>query len=118
MDWLHGILNLTGLLLWVSWRAGTMPRSHPPRNLAGPTPRQGPIYQHSWIYLLVLLALLSGRAVFYNQFGPGLVWYSAPSTMLDVFHPHFKSDFASRTRWHTRYSASRTGCWRCTFVSR
>jgi uncharacterized protein YggT (Ycf19 family) len=90
MDWLHGILNLTGLLLWVSWRAGTMPRSQPPRNLAGPTPRQGPIYQHSWIYLLVLLALLSGRAVFYNQFGPGLDW-NPHLNLLHVFHP-FKSD--------------------------
>jgi len=90
MDWLHGILNLTGLLLWVSWRTGTMPRSQPPRNLAGPTPRQGPVYRRSWIYLLVLLALLGGRAIFYNQFGPGLNWYPHLN-LLDVFHP-FKSD--------------------------
>ncbi|HIG81354.1 MAG TPA: hypothetical protein EYQ62_06905 [Verrucomicrobiales bacterium] len=90
MDWLHGILNLAGLLLWISWRTGTMPRSQPPRNLAGPTPRQGPVYRHSWIYLLVLLALLGGRAVFYNQFGPGLDWYPHLN-LLDVFHP-FKSD--------------------------
>ena len=78
MDWLHGILNLTGLLLWVSWRAGTMPRSQPPRNLAGPTPRQGPIYQHSWIYLLVLLALLSGAR--------GILQSVRPGTGLDSLH--------------------------------
>lgn len=106
MDWLHGILNLTGLLLWVSWRAGTMPRSQPPRNLAGPTPRQGPIYQHSWIYLLVLLALLSGRAVFYNQFGPGLDWIPSMNMVFDS--PHFRSDFFPRA---LAYSILSFGRW-------
>jgi len=90
MDWLHGILNLAGLLLWVSWRTGTMPRSQPPRNLTGPTPGQGPVYRLSWVYLLVLLALLSGRAVFYNQFGPGLDWIPRLD-LLNVSHP-FRSD--------------------------
>ena len=49
MDWLHGILNLIGLLFWVLWRAGTMPRPKPANHIAGPAPRQGTIFKHSWV---------------------------------------------------------------------
>ena len=64
MDWLHGILNLIGLLFWVLWRAGTMPRPKPANHIAGPAPRQGTIFKHSWVYLLALVGLLVLRAVF------------------------------------------------------
>ena len=74
MDWLHGILNLIGLLFWVLWRAGTLLRPKPSNALAGPTPRPGKIFKHSWVYLIGLIVLLTLRAVFYNQFGPGLNW--------------------------------------------
>ena len=89
MDWLHGILNLIGLLFWVLWRAGTIPRSKPTNAIAGPTPRQGKIYKHSWVYLLGLIILLTLRAAFYNQFGPGLHWIP----YLEFIHeaPHFRS---------------------------
>ena len=90
MDWLHGILNLTGLLLWITWRAGTMPRPKPRNSFTGPTPSPGSIFKHSWIYLTALVALLGLRAVFYHQFGPGLDWIPQLN-LLNIFHP-FKSD--------------------------
>ena len=94
MDWLHGILNLAGLLLWITWRAGTMPRPKPRNSFAGPTPSPGPISKHSWIYLAALVALLGLRAVFYHQFGPGLDWI--PSLNLLNESPHFRSDLFPR----------------------
>ena len=94
MDWLHGILNLAGLLLWITWRAGTMPRPKPRNSITGPVPRPGPIFKHSWIYLAVLVVLLSLRAVFYHQFGPDLDWI--PSLNLINESPHFRSDLFPR----------------------
>ena len=90
MDWLHGILNLAGLLLWITWRAGTMPRPKPRNSVTGPMPRPGPISKHSWIYLVALVGLLGLRTVFYHQFGPGLDWIPRLN-LLDILHP-FKSD--------------------------
>ena len=94
MDWLHGILNLAGLLLWIIWRAGTMPRPKPRNSFTGPTPSPGSISKHSWIYLAALVALLGLRAVFYHQFGPGLNWI--PSLNLLNESPHFRSDLFPR----------------------
>ena len=94
MDWLHCILNLAGLLLWITWRAGTMPRPKPRNSFAGPTLSPGPISKHSWIYLAALIALLGLRAVFYHQFGPGLDWI--PSLNLLNESPHFRSDLFPR----------------------
>ena len=94
MDWLHGILNLAGLLLWITWRAGTMPRPKPRNSFTGPTLSPGPISKHSWIYLAALIALLGLRAVFYHQFGPGLDWI--PSLNLLNESPHFRSDLFPR----------------------
>ncbi len=94
MDWLHGILNLVGLLLWIIWRAGTMPRLKPRNSFAGPTPSPGPISKHSWIYLAALVALLGLRAIFYHQFGPGLDWI--PSLNLINESPYFRSDLFPR----------------------
>jgi len=94
MDWLHGILNLVGLLLWIIWRAGTMPRPKLQNSITGPVPRPGPIFKYSWIYLAVLVVLLGLRAVFYHQFGPGLDW--TPSLNLLNESPHFRSDLFPR----------------------
>ena len=106
MDWLHGILNLIGLLFWFLWRAGTMPRPKPTNAIAGPTPRQGKIFKHSWVYLLALVALLILRAIFYNQFGPGLDWI--PSLELLDEAPHFRSDYFPRS---LAYSILSFGRW-------
>ena len=63
MEWLHLILNLAALLLWIHWRAGTMPRPKPANSVIGPTPNPGPIFRHSWIFLVALLGLLGLRGV-------------------------------------------------------
>lgn len=94
MDWLHGILNLAGLLLWITWRAGTMPHPKPRNSFTGPAPQRGPIFKHSWIYLAALVALLGLRAIFYHQFGPGLDWI--PSLNLINESPHFFSELFPR----------------------
>ena len=105
MDWLHGILNLIGLLFWVLWRAGTLPRPKPSNAITGPTLRPGKIFKLSWIYLIGLTILLTFRAAFYNQFGPGLDWI--PS--LDLIHeaPHFRSDFFPRALAYSILSFAR-----------
>jgi uncharacterized protein YggT (Ycf19 family) len=94
MEWLHLILNLAALLLWIHWRAGTMPRPKPVNSVIGPTPNLGPVFRHSWFFLVALLVLLGLRAVFYNQFGPGLDW--VPSLNLIDQSPHFRSDYFPR----------------------
>ena len=105
MDWLHGILNLIGLLFWILWRAGTMPRPKPANAVAGPTPRQGTVFKHSWVYLLALAVLLVLRAIFYNQFGPGLDWI--PSLELLDEAPHFRSDYFPRALAYSVLSFAR-----------
>ena len=105
MDWLHGILNLIGLLFWVSWRAGTMPRPRLANSVAGPAPRQGPVFRHSWMYLLALVLLLLLRAVFYNQFGPGLDWIPSLNLLNEV--PFFRSDWFPRALAYSIISFAR-----------
>ena len=106
MEWLHLILNLAALLLWMHWRAGTMPRPKPANHMLGPAPKLGPVMRHSWVFLLGLLALLGLRAVFYNQFGPGLNW--VPSLELLNESPHFRSDHFNRA---LAYSVLSFGRW-------
>jgi uncharacterized protein YggT (Ycf19 family) len=105
MDWLHGILNLIGLLFWVLWRAGTMPRPKPANAVAGPTPRQGKTFKHSWVYLIALIILLTARSVFYHRFGPGLDWIPSLES-IDVA-PHFRSDFFQRALAYSTISFAR-----------
>ncbi len=114
MDWLHGILNLTGLLFWTLWRAGTMPRPKPANAITGPSPRQGTVFKRSWAYLLALIGLLIFRAIFYNQFGPGLDWI--PSLELIHETPHFRSDHFARSLAYsilsfTRWLSDLYFCW-------
>ncbi len=105
MDWLHGILNLIGLLFWVLWRAGTLSRPKPANHLVGPALRQGPVFKHSWIYLLALVGVLGLRAVFYNQFGPGLDWIPSLQLLHEV--PHFRSDYFPRALAYSVLSFAR-----------
>ena len=114
MDWLHGILNLIGLLFWILWRAGTMPRPKPANAITGPSPRQGTVFKRSWVYLLALAGLLIFRAIFYNQFGPGLDWI--PSLELIHETPHFRSDYFPRSLAYsvlsfTRWLSALYFCW-------
>ncbi|MDP7011878.1 MAG: hypothetical protein QF685_10895 [Verrucomicrobiota bacterium] len=83
-----------------------MPRPKPANAIAGPTPRIGPVFRHSWIFLVVLVTLLGLRAVFYHQFGPGLDWI--PSLDLLNESPHFRSDHFPRA---LAYSVLSFGRW-------
>ncbi len=83
-----------------------MPRPKPANAIAGATPRLGPVFRHSWIFLVALVTLLGLRAVFYHQFGPGLNW--VPSLDLLNESPHFRSDHFSRA---FAYSALSFGRW-------
>ena len=110
MDWLHGILNLIGLLFWILWRAGTMPRPKPANAITDPSVRQGTVFKRSWAYLLALIGLLIFRAIFYNQFGPGLDW--TPWLELLGEAPHFHSNYFQRT---LAYSVLSFGRWLSAF---
>ena len=103
MDWLHGILNLIGLLFWVLWRAGTMPRPKPANHIAGRR-RQGTIFKHRGCTWLVV----ARRAVF-HQFAPA--WTGSSFSVLHE-SPHFRSDF-SREPWPIPYWALCAGWGRC-----
>jgi hypothetical protein len=77
------ILNLAGILLWLSWRSM---RSDPldntrPATLIGTLRRAGPRRLKGWQLLVGLAALLALRAVLYRQIGPDADW----SPKLDLF---------------------------------
>ncbi|MGA3182120.1 MAG: hypothetical protein ABSF38_17420 [Verrucomicrobiota bacterium] len=94
MSLLDFILNVAGLLLWLNWRAAPpavrtpaqTPALSPSRRVTPPRARQ--------FYLLALLALLLGRAVFYWQAGPQLDWL--PGIPLGPIRLPFRSDFLGR----------------------
>ena len=77
------ILNLAGILLWLSWRSV---RSDPlvktrPATLVGTLRRAGPRRLKGWQLLVGLVALLLLRAVLYQQIGPEADW----TPKLDLF---------------------------------
>jgi uncharacterized protein YggT (Ycf19 family) len=70
------ILNLAGVLLWLSWRSV---RFDPlvktkPATLVGTLRRAGPRRMKAWQLLVGLAALLLLRAVLYRQIGPEADW--------------------------------------------
>lgn len=82
-----------------------MPRPKPANTIAGPTPRQGKTFKHSWVYLIALIILLTTRSVFYHRFGPGLDWI--PSLEFIDVAPHFRSDFFHRSLAYSTISFAR-----------
>jgi len=87
------ILNIAGLLLWLSWRAipwralaVTGPSAEPARPGGPPRPR--------WVYLIAILALLFLRALFYWQAGPQ--WHWVPRIPLGPIILSFRSDLFPR----------------------
>src|ERR1043166_1017808 len=90
------ILNLVGLLLWVTWRSGKFdPVTRPtPVTLAGTLKRAGPNISSRWLYLLALIGLLFFRAVLYWQVGPVVNW--TPKLELGAIAVSLRSDFFSR----------------------
>ena len=86
------ILNLAGVLVWLSWRSL---RFDPlvkttPATLVGTLRRAEPWRSKGWQYLAGLAALLVLRALLYRQIGPEAEW--RPGLNLCYFVPRFHSD--------------------------
>ena len=94
MSLIDFILNVAGLLLWLNWRAVPTPRVAPPGTTGLGLPRREDPPRARWRYLLGLLALLLGRAVFYWQAGSGLKW--DPGIRLSAIALLFRSDLPGR----------------------
>lgn len=96
MNVLDFILNLAALLLWLNWRASTMPEpaALPGKSLAATLRRAGGPRRADWGSLLLLAAILLIRAIFYWQIGRTLDW----TALLDaqVFTVAFSSHFLDR----------------------
>jgi uncharacterized protein YggT (Ycf19 family) len=90
------ILNLTGLLLWVSWRTlGFDPLlKASPATLTGTLRRAEPTSWKRWHVLATLAALLVVRAWLYWKIGPTVNWM--PSLRLGAIAILFRSDFFER----------------------
>jgi uncharacterized protein YggT (Ycf19 family) len=85
------ILNLAGLLLWLSWQAiGISAATRPtPLSLVYTLKRAEPIPPRRRTPLILLLVLLAGRSLVYWQLGPGTQWH--PLLNLGVVTLHFHS---------------------------
>ena len=90
------ILNLAGLLLWISWRAvpfDPMTRTKP-ATLPGTLRRAEPTRVRPWHFLIALVLLLLARAIFYWLIGPALEWTAG--IKLGAISISFRSDHFSR----------------------
>ena len=93
MSLIDFILNLAGLLLWVSWRYIPFDPINRirPATLTGTLRRAEPTRIRSWHFLAALVALLLVRAVFYWWIGGALDW--TPGLKLGAIAISFRSDF-------------------------
>jgi len=87
------ILNIVGVLLWLSWRSA---RYDPlgkasPATLVATLKRAEPRRLKGWPYLLGLLALLLIRAAAYKQLGPSVAW--TPKLDLGMVVLAFRNDW-------------------------
>ncbi len=76
MSLIDFILNLAGLLLWLSWRAVSLDplARRTPATLTGTLRRAEPRRLKRWHFLAALGALVLVRAWFYGQLGPAVNW--------------------------------------------
>jgi uncharacterized protein YggT (Ycf19 family) len=94
MSLIDFILNVAGLLLWLSWRAVPFPAATPPPAASLVFQRRTePPRGRAW-YLAALLALLLVRALFYWQAGSRLNWI--PGIPLSAISLLFRSDWPGR----------------------
>ena len=86
------ILNLTGLLLWLSWRSMSFDAlvKTSPASLVGALKRAAPARFRGWHFLAALGGLLLVRALLYWQIGPAADW--VPCLRLGVISIFFHSD--------------------------
>ncbi len=89
LDLVDFILNVAGLLLWLSWRSLRLDPFHRgvPATLSGTVRRAEPTRIKRWHFLLALGVLLVVRAFFYGQIGAAVNW--APKLDLTVVTPAF-----------------------------
>ncbi len=90
------LLNIAGLLLWVSWRYVPFDPINraKPATLTGTLRRAEPTRVRRWHFLAALLVLLGLRAVFYWWIGGALDW--APGIKLGAIAISFRSDLFGR----------------------
>ena len=93
MSLIDFILNLAGLLLWVSWRYVPFDPINKirPATLTGTLRRAEPARLKAWHFLAALLGLLLVRAIFYWWIGGALSW--TPGIKLGAIAISFRSDF-------------------------
>jgi uncharacterized protein YggT (Ycf19 family) len=92
MSLLDFILNLAGLLLWISWRNQPFDPIHRlrPATLTGTLRPAEPTHVKRWHFLAGLLALLCLRPLFYSWVGGALGWVA--SIDLGAVALSFRSD--------------------------
>jgi hypothetical protein len=90
------ILNLAGLLLWLSWRSARfdpLAQSRPASLIGNLKPTESPTWRN-WHFLAALAILLLMRSWLYWQIGSAVDW--TPSIGLGAIAVSFRSDFFSR----------------------
>jgi uncharacterized protein YggT (Ycf19 family) len=93
MSLIDFILNLAGLLLWVSWRYVPFDLANKirPATLTGTLRRAEPMRVRAWHFLAALVALVAVRALFYWWIGAAVNW--TPGVNLGAIGLSFRSDF-------------------------
>jgi uncharacterized protein YggT (Ycf19 family) len=104
MSLIDFILNLAGLLLWLSWRSVRLDPlgKRTPATLIGTLRRAEPRRWRRWHLLAALGGLLLLRALFYWQIGSAARWTGTLN--LSVITLSFRSDFFARMLWFSIFS--------------
>ena len=98
MEWLHLILNLIALLLWVHWRNVPTPTVSTKNNGLGPRLKHhGLRLARGSVGLLLLTALLVGRAWFYHRIAPEVDWQ--PRLTLITYTPQITANLSLPFAW-------------------
>jgi uncharacterized protein YggT (Ycf19 family) len=108
MGLINFILNLAGLLLWLSWRGSRPDPLLKPSaaSLAGTLRRTSPTAMTRWKYFGGLVALLLGRSVIYWEIGPAVDW--TPRLQLVAIAPPFRSEVPARMVLFSLFSFAAT----------
>ncbi len=98
MEWLHLILNLIALLLWVHWRNAPTSAVSAKNKTLGTRLKQFSLrIAHGSLGLLLLATLLVGRAWFYHQIAPEVDWQ--PRLTLIIYTPQITTNLSLPFAW-------------------
>jgi len=98
MEWLHLILNLIALLLWVHWRNSSTPAiSSKNKGFKACLKHLGLRLARDSVGLLLLAILLVGRAWFYHRIAPEVDWQ--PRLTLITYTPQITADLSLPFAW-------------------